>query len=219
MRAPPLDRLGSFGLATLLHAAAGMALFLLPPPGGGGRHGNAHADRHGVLVVELIPLDHGSQASAAMASDAPAPRASLQPVPRWEKQMAMPASSARASSGLDAPAILGHPTQSADQRQEMSDLSGRSAITYRDRLLGHIARFRQYPPDAHRDHLEGSVEVRFLLNRDGSVADVWIVTSSGRQTFDREALAAIRRAVPMPVIPPDLPESLDISLPIDFEID
>jgi len=50
------------------------------------------------------------------------------------------------------------------------------------------------------------------------VKNVWIAASSGRTNLDAEALAAIRRAVPMPKIPSDLPDSLDITLPIDFQI-
>jgi protein TonB len=220
MKSNSVDRLTSLFLTTAMHAAAGLALLLQPPPGGA-KHGNSAQDRRGVLIVELTPLEQGTTARTALVSDRQDPHA--QPVPEPVKPIARRsstrASAAKSEGGKDKPASLGTAPQAAQVGSAASALTGTSAMTYRDLLLAHIARFRQYPAEAHRDRLEGSVEVGFTLNRDGSVDRAWIVSSSGRQVFDREALAAVRRAVPMPAIPSDLPSSLDVSLPVDFEIE
>lgn len=214
MKSNPIERLTSLALTTAIHAAAGLALFLLPPPGGA-RHGNAIQDRSGILVVELIPLDQGTAASANLASDTRDRRADPQPMKPSARRFASRMSAASDTMGAEKSASFGTPSPPVQAGSSASALSGTSALTYRDLLLAHIARFRQMPAEAYR----GSVEVRFTLNRDGSISHAWIVSSSGRQMFDREALATIHRAVPMPAIPAELPASIDISLPVDFGID
>ena len=216
MKPEPIERLVSLALAAAIPAAAGVALLLTLPPGNGWRGGKRDGG-NGVLVVEMLPLE---TPSASMATGAPSPSnaSRAQPLPQQR-----PAGSAL----LGMPLPAGGSQDPAPPREEIagripgdsvSNLSGSSAISYREALLAHIARYRRYPADARRDHVEGTVEVRFVLDRAGAVQSAWIAASSGRTNLDAEALAAIRRAAPMPKIPSELPDSLDITLPIDFEI-
>ncbi|WP_447725934.1 energy transducer TonB [Sphingomonas koreensis] len=216
MKPEPIERIISLALAALIPAVAGVALLLTLPPGDGGRGGKRDGG-DGVLVVEMLPLE---TASASMATGAPPPSKASQAPPLREVR---PAGSAL----LGMPLPAGGSQNLAPPREEIagripgdsvSSLSGSSAISYRETLLAHIARYRRYPADARRDHVEGTVEVRFVLDRAGAVQNAWIAASSGRTNLDAEALAAIRRAAPMPKIPSELPDSLDITLPIDFEI-
>lgn len=218
MKSNSVDRVTSLFLTTAMHAAAGLALLLQPPPGGAG-HGSSAQDKRGALIVELIPLEQGTTARTALVSDRQDRHTESEPMKPIAQRSGTRASAAKSESGKDQPASFGTAPQAAQVGSAASALAGTSAVMYRDLLLAHIARFRQYPAEAHRDRLEGSVEVGFTLNRDGSVERAWIVSSSGRQVFDREALAAVHRAVPMPSIPSDLPSSLDVSLPVDFEIE
>lgn len=50
-----------------------------------------------------------------------------------------------------------------------------------------------YPPEALRSETKGSVEVEFVVNRDGSVADVRVVKQNPRGVFDRGVLATVRK--------------------------
>jgi periplasmic protein TonB len=50
-----------------------------------------------------------------------------------------------------------------------------------------------YPPEALRTATTGSVEVEFLVNRDGSVSDVRVVKSNPRGTFDRGVQSTVRK--------------------------
>lgn len=50
-----------------------------------------------------------------------------------------------------------------------------------------------YPPEALRSGTTGSVEVEFIVNRDGSVSDVKIVKANPRGTFDRGVLTTVRK--------------------------
>jgi protein TonB len=56
------------------------------------------------------------------------------------------------------------------------------------------------------------------MRRDGAVLDVRIKTSSGATILDEEAGATIRRAQPLPPIPPELPERLNIIVPVAFNL-
>lgn len=216
MKPEPIERIISVALAAAIPAATGIALLLTLPPDNHGRGGKRDG-ADGVLVMEMLPLE---TTSASMATGTPPPSKASQaePLPRQR-----PAGSAM----LGMPLPAGGSQNPAPPREEtvgrlpgdsVSSRSGSSAISYREALLAHIARYRRYPADARRDHVEGTVEVRFVLDRAGAVQNAWIAASSGRTTLDTEALAAIRRAAPMPKIPSDLPDSLDITLPIDFEI-
>ncbi len=85
-------------------------------------------------------------------------------------------------------------------------------------LLHHIARFQTYPAAAKRDHAEGTVLIRFSIRRDGTVATMQIKTSSGTSILDQAALEMLRRAQPLPHIPSELPDELNILLPIAFDL-
>lgn len=50
-----------------------------------------------------------------------------------------------------------------------------------------------YPPEALRNGITGSVEVEFVVNRDGSVSDVRVVKSNPRGTFDRGVQTTVRK--------------------------
>lgn len=52
------------------------------------------------------------------------------------------------------------------------------------------ARAPEYPYSAQRKGIEGTVVVRFLLNKDGGVDDVDVAESSGNDALDRAALDA-----------------------------
>jgi TonB family protein len=51
----------------------------------------------------------------------------------------------------------------------------------------------EYPRDAMREGVEGSIELRFTVKADGKVADIEVVTANPPQTFDRAAISALRR--------------------------
>ncbi len=51
----------------------------------------------------------------------------------------------------------------------------------------------EYPRDARREGVEGSIDLRFTVKADGKVADIEVVQATPADTFDREAIAAVRR--------------------------
>jgi TonB family protein len=63
---------------------------------------------------------------------------------------------------------------------------------------------------------QGEVLVEFAVRADGSVANVRLRRSSGHPAFDRNALAAVRKASPFNRIPTELGASLLILAPFEF---
>jgi protein TonB len=90
------------------------------------------------------------------------------------------------------------------------------ALRFQQALQRHIARFQRYPAGARDGGLEGTVQVLFLLRRDGTVADAWVESTSGETILDKEAIETVRRAEPLPPIPGELPDQLRVLLPVAF---
>ena len=68
---------------------------------------------------------------------------------------------------------------------------------------------KRYPPRAAYRGDEGTVLVTFVVNRYGEVLSHALERSSGNPLLDKEALALIRRAQPLPVFPDELAEVKD----------
>jgi len=60
------------------------------------------------------------------------------------------------------------------------------------------------------------VHVTFRMNRQGQVLSSSIARSSGSSALDRAALDTLRRAQPLPAIPDDRPDPLQLSVPVEF---
>ena len=73
-----------------------------------------------------------------------------------------------------------------------------------------IQRNKRYPSDAHGDL--GVVLVSFSVDRQGGIHSVRLAKSSGSSALDREALALVQRAEPLPPPPPEIISGAQISL-------
>ncbi|MCK5540948.1 MAG: energy transducer TonB [Deltaproteobacteria bacterium] len=59
----------------------------------------------------------------------------------------------------------------------------------------------EYPYKARQTGVQGRLLMRFIINQDGSLAEVTILRSSGVALLDHEAVRAIRNASPFPPLP------------------
>jgi protein TonB len=113
-----------------------------------------------------------------------------------------------------APArVASVPEQAAADTHPSMD---RRDVAFQRALLSHIARYRRYPEGARRNQARGTVQLVFSMLRDGTVTDVRIASSSGYSLLDIAAIETIRKAQPLPRIPAELPESLNILVPVAF---
>lgn len=81
-----------------------------------------------------------------------------------------------------------------------------------------IKRAQRHLPSV-REAVEGTAKVRFTIRRNGGVAGVKVVASSGSRSLDAAAIAAVRDAAPFPPFPEDQKgEILHVEIPIVFQL-
>ncbi|MBX9710406.1 MAG: TonB family protein [Xanthobacteraceae bacterium] len=117
------------------------------------------------------------------------------------------------SSDTPAPRTSAAPRteRQAPAQEARSGVSAAAALaTYRQRLNAHLQRFKGSGAGGG-----GSVMAVFTVSRGGGISGVRVARSSGNATLDNEALATIRRAQPLPPIPPEIPQS-SLTFPVPF---
>ena len=88
---------------------------------------------------------------------------------------------------------------------------------YKQQLLETIASHKYYPKRARRRHIEGRVEVGFVVMQDGVIENIRVADSSGESVLDKAALDAIRRAGRFDPIPIELGlSSWTFTVPLEY---
>lgn len=78
---------------------------------------------------------------------------------------------------------------------EVARVPGQISLdSFRRQILSSIERAKRYPRIASRMGLEGTVEISFLLTREGESVDVEVVESSGYAVLDQGGSRAVREA-------------------------
>ena len=91
--------------------------------------------------------------------------------------------------------------------------------SYRQLLAGHLQRFKQYPASARAAGEQGTAMLSFSVSRSGQVLGARLARSSGYADLDAETLAMVRRAQPLPPIPPEIPQAtLSFSVPVNYSV-
>ena len=98
-----------------------------------------------------------------------------------------------------------------------SAASSNAMPAYRDLLVAHLQRHKQYPAAARAAGETGTAVVSFSVDRSGRVLSRSLARSSGSSALDAEVMAMIARAQPMPPFPTAMTQSrLAFSVPIRF---
>ena len=87
-------------------------------------------------------------------------------------------------------------------------------------LKGSLEESMHYPRAARLAGQQGSVVVRFVIDRNGAVLSIVLEKPSGHAILDREAVEMIERAEPFPTMPGEMSgEVLELRVPIAYKID
>lgn len=106
-------------------------------------------------------------------------------------------------------------TQIANSSGGRKTEHGAYLAAVRDWLHEH----KRYPRRARLRMMRGEAVIGFVLDRSGRVVSYELRRSTGHAVLDREVIAMIRRASPMPSFPPDMTkERMDFSVPVQFDI-
>jgi len=92
-------------------------------------------------------------------------------------------------------------------------------LSYFSKLKDRIQMVWRYPEAAKVAGLQGSLVLKFVLNKDGSLRELKVVKSSGVGILDDAAIKAIRRAAPFYAIPQNLGDVLTVVANFEYELD
>jgi protein TonB len=209
-------RTGSAALVLAMHL--GLGLLLIASSGARSGGGPASLSDDGKMVmVSLIPRGRersipqdGIQPGTSLAQRPP-PLRQHHPHSHKSDTVSTGVAMADAEGAVQSGSSVATSLQSPQINPESLQL-------FRDVLLAHIEQFRRYPPEAQRAVIQGTVYLHFVMDRSGEITAIWVGRSSGSLILDEEAMAAIRRAAPLPFIPPGWPPHLDVTLPIVFAL-
>jgi protein TonB len=158
--------------------------------------------------VPAMPEPENAPAEIFIVAEEIPPEAEGPAVP-VELTAAFPADSGAAAAGTPREAGRGGPE--AERNAALAETYVRRNFTYIQRRIRDRLR---YPPQARRAGIQGTVEVGFTVHRDGAVSAVVMLVSSGQESLDQAAMAAVRAAAPFP--PP--PAQARLSIPVAFRL-
>lgn len=93
-------------------------------------------------------------------------------------------------------------------------------LSWEGLVKGKLNSVKRYPIDAKRRGREGVASVSFLVDAQGNILSSEIVKSSDTLSLDRESLAMLKRAEPLPKPPETLLVSgrTRVTMPVNFEL-
>ena len=221
------SRLFGLGGTTMVFAVIlGAALFTWKAV----EHVNVTSER--LVVVDLAPL---AAPPEPVHEVAPGPqqveREEAQPEPEPEMvvpppMIQLPVRAARVAEKRDPVAEVvdpGPPVPETTAPKSIvapaaSRASNDAQPNWEGQILAHLERFRRYPARARAGRQQGTAYIRFTMNRAGMVLSAAVVRKSGSIDLDRAALDTLQRAQPLPAIPQDRPDVVELTIPVEFKL-
>jgi protein TonB len=94
---------------------------------------------------------------------------------------------------------------------------GAAHASWQAHLVGWLERYKRYPRLAQEQREEGTVYLRFTMDRSGRVLSSQIEKGSGHSLLDEEVASLIQRAQPLPAPPPEIAGAqITLTLPVQF---
>jgi periplasmic protein TonB len=127
-----------------------------------------------------------------------------------------PAAEPQRSPPAAAPAVAAPP---APASAPPAVNPGAARASWQAQLVGWLERYKRYPRLAREERQEGTVYLRFAMDRQGRVLSAQIEKGSGFTLLDEEVAALIQRAQPLPAPPPEMPGAqIVLTLPVQFSL-
>lgn len=160
------------------------------------------------IQVSVLPRVPASTSRVATRSQTRRRR----PVPAAQREVAIEKPTTDATESADTSAAQG---PVASELIRLDGTSEWAPDSYFGRLMSRIASRKSYPGEALRQGREGTVEVSFLLTKDGRIENVALKTESQHRDLNQAALETIRRLRRFQSIPDEI-SIQDLALVIPF---
>lgn len=147
----------------------------------------------------------------------PAPKRAPAPPPSPVAEKTEPASEPTAPPAPPEP-VAAAPARTAPAAPPAPTAPAAEMTRWQGLLMAHLERHKRYPRDARMRRQEGVVAVRFVMDSSGRVLSAVIERPSGVESLDRETLALLERAQPMPHPPGGTGERVDLVVPVQFQL-
>ena len=110
--------------------------------------------------------------------------------------------------------------KTAAQQQGPLNHQGHTAkLNWQQKLYLQLEKEKRYPRSARRMRRQGVPTVTFTMDRQGNVQDVLLINSSGTNSLDKEAVALVYRAQPLPRPPASITSGqLTLTVTINFSM-
>jgi len=125
----------------------------------------------------------------------------------------------RSASLASAPSSADQIAPRAAAPNAGADRDSNALPTWTSRVISRLERYKRYPSEAQSRGDRGVVRLAFSVDRSGGVHNARVVASSGSNVLDRETLAMIERASPLPPPPDDVRGTyIPVVVPIAYYI-
>jgi periplasmic protein TonB len=149
----------------------------------------------------------------------PKPKPKPQPEPEPEVVQKPTQQTVQQQAAKPAAPVQPSAAPAAPSAAEVARLNA-AKVTWRGILEAHLQKFQKYPRSAQRRNIEGTVWLRFRMDRAGKVLSYAVERTSEHDVLDEAALAMIERAQPLPPLPNEVPgQSIELIIPANFNID
>ena len=112
---------------------------------------------------------------------------------------------------IDIPTIVPNTSISLDAQRKVIE-------SYGALLTQHISNFKKYPRIAQRRVWEGDILLEITLNKNSKVLDIKIISESRYGVLNKEAIAMIKRAQPLPKAKNINSETFKVFVPVAFKL-
>lgn len=150
----------------------------------------------------------------------PAPTAQeniSQPAP--SEPLATPAIITAAPKTESPPTFIAPPPEPSREKPDNDDAFNAAKGSYRSSVQREIQRNLRYPKIAQKRHISGVAKVEIVLDTDGNISAVNLVSSSGNDSLDAEAVDVINRSSLQQYMNAMLKGKIDrIIIPVSFAL-